>query len=260
MQKVAILGLSCLLAAAASGNEPAKRSAATVESGQVVPHIAVGDNTWSTEFQVINGEDTAQSFSLNFWDSRGVRMDLDLFDQNGVSLGRHKVFTSVVEPRGIVFLRTKNTGPLKVGYAVLGSNGFATVSVTAIITNAFAGQTSFRASVPGLADTSKNLRTAFTNTQGFSTCIAWKSGSSFEQQNITTIIRDPLGKELCRERRNLLPGEHQAFCLSDRLTCVAGRDGLVDIFADQGIAGIAFTFDPEGRFWTQIPSNIAILQ
>ena len=43
--------------------EPARRDLGSIESGGVVPHIAVGGDTWSTDFDLVCLENSAQPFT-----------------------------------------------------------------------------------------------------------------------------------------------------------------------------------------------------
>ena len=54
----------------------------------------------------------------------------------------------------------------------------------------------------------------------------------------------------------LQAGWHTAFCLWEKLPLTVDRVGVVDVTTNTGITGIAFTFDPNGRFWTQIPYDV----
>ncbi len=251
--KIAILALAMMSLRAA---EPERRSLGSISSGTTIPQIAVGDNTWSTEFQIMNLEKDPVAFTLGFYNTQGNTMPLDLYDTNDQFIGRMSKFSGQVPLVGAVFLRTRNTGLLQEGYAVLENTDPRKVSVTAIITNSFAGQTNFRASVPALATFNHTLRTPFTNTQGFNTCVAIKSDAG-AIQNVEVIARDANGGDLLPRYHFTLPArQHEAFCLHEILPQTIGRQGVVEIIVNTGITGIAFTFDPGGRFWTQIPYDV----
>ena len=238
--------------------EPAKRELGSIESGGVVPHIAVGGDTWSTDFDIICLENSAQPFTLSFYDSQGDAMALELYDENGQFIGSKVSHTGVVPQQGAIFLRTRNTGAvLKQGYAVLENTDSRNVGVTAIITNSFAGQANLRASVPALNTFNHRLRLPFTNTNGFNTCIAFRSDAPAATQNIQVTAMDASGGQLGTPHlMTLQAGWHTAFCLWEILPDTVGRVGVVDVTTNTGITGIAFTFDPNGRFWTQIPYDV----
>ena len=124
--------------------EAEKRGLGMIRSGPAVPHIAVGGDTWSTDFDIICMANSAQPFTLSFYDSQGDAMALELYDENGQFIGSKVSHTGVVPQQGAIFLRTRNTGAvLKQGYAVLENTDSRNVGVTAIITNSFAGKRTF---------------------------------------------------------------------------------------------------------------------
>jgi hypothetical protein len=249
----------CLfLALTLQAAEAEKRGLGMIRSGPAVPHIAVGADTWSTDFDIVCLSNTAQAFTLSFYDSQGDAMSLDLYDENGQFIGTKVSHTGVVPQQGVIFLRTRNTGAvLKQGYAVLENTDPRDVGVTAIITNSFAGQANFRASVPALSTFNHRLRLPFTNTNGFNTCIAFRSDAPAATQSIQVTAMDASGGQLgTPHHMTLQAGWHTAFCLWEILPLTVGKVGVVDVTTNTGITGIAFTFDPNGRFWTQIPYDV----
>ena len=202
---------------------------------------------------------------LAFFDSDGAFMELDPFDSQGAPLGSFSRFRVTIPPQGSVVVATSKTGPLKAGYALfaafdddfLGPPGFQPVGVNAVITKSFTGQPEFRTSVPGLPVLQERLRLPFSNAGGFNTCVAWNSDFVDESQNITIIARGPSGQEMCRSSSALSRFQHEAFCLADRLPCVPGQHGMVEIAADGGgIAAIGLAADPSGRLWTLTPYEV----
>ena len=202
---------------------------------------------------------------LAFFDSDGAFMELDPFDSQGAPLGSFSRFRVTIPPQGSVVVATSKTGPLKAGYALfaafdddfLGPPGFQPVGVNAVITKSFTGQPEFRTSVPGLPVLQERLRLHFSNAGGFNTCVAWNSDFVDESQNITIIARGPSGQEMCRSSSALSLFQHEAFCLADRLPCVPGQHGMVEIAADGGgIAAIGLAADPSGRLWTLTPYEV----
>ncbi len=231
------------------GVEPVEKEFGSIDSGTTIPHYATGDGVWSTEFRIWNLERLPQGIELRFFDSDGNEQVLGIWEGNRF-IGDVVGITGTIAPGGVAIIGTRPNGPLRVGYAELNSEAFLEIGMDAVITNG----ANFRTSVPGLARFQDHLRFPFTNSQGSVSCIAWRSDA---QQNVTIIARDGDGNELCRDSKLLADNQHEAFCLSDRLPCVSGRDGLIEIITDfVGLTAISLTSDPLGRLWTTVPQSI----
>ncbi len=238
MKRIALL-LFC--ASMAWGAEPEEKDFGSIDSGYTVPHLAVGDGVWTTEFRVFSLEDFLQAFTIRFFDSNGDPLELDVDVPGGASLGMVDTVLGGVKPGGVLRFQAGPAGPLKVGYAILETSEFSGLGIDAVITNG----ASFQTSVPGMRRFQSHLRFPFVNSGGFVSCIAWKSDAN---QGVTVIARDGDGKEMCRDSSELAAGQHGAFCLLDRLPCVADRDGLVEVVTDfVGLTAISLTADPLGR-------------
>ena len=230
-----------------------------IEAGSIIPRIAAGGGTWSTEFRIFSLDGSAHDVRLDFFnqDGLGVPLELDLTDDEGDPLGSFSSFSTSVQPDTALVVRAPATGPLKAGWAGMAVDGSAEtrspegqeVGVTALITN---GE-SFRAEIPGLPALQRQLRMIFDNTKGFNTCVALTSIGTNETQEVTMIARARDGTELCRASSSMEPLQHDPFCLADRLSCVPGNAGILDIMGDQGVAAIGLAADSNGRFWTQLP-------
>lgn len=232
------------------GAEPDKKEFGSIDSGKTIPHIAVGDGVWTTEFRVYSLENFLQAFTVRFFDSNGNALSLNVDVPGGSSIGPSTGVLGGVEPGGIVRFVAGPAGPLKTGYAVLETSEFSGLAIDAVITNG----ANFRTSIPGMRRFQDHLRFPFVNSGGSVSCIAWKSDA---RQNVTIIARDGAGGELCRQTKALGDEQHEAFCLADRLPCVAGRDGLIEIVTDfVGLTAISLTADPLGRLWTTIPQDL----
>lgn len=247
MKKVALLLLSVSML---SGAEPPKKDFGSIDSGYTIPHLAVGGGVWTTEFRVFSLEDFIQAFTVRFFDSNGDPLVLDIDVPGGPSLDPGDTVLGGVKAGGIVRFRAGPAGPLKVGYAILETSEFSGLAIDAVITNGAAFQTS----VPGMRRFQGPLRFPFVNSGGFVSCVAWKSDT---RQDVTMIVRDGDGVELCRAESELADDQHEAFCLQDRLPCVADQDGLMEVgFSSVGVSAISLTADPLGRLWTTVPYDL----
>lgn len=240
---VGLIGLVCF------GAEPDRKEFGSIDSGNTIPHIAVGDGVWTTEFRVYSLENFLQAFVLRFFDSAGNPLRLNVDSPTGF-IGQVDAIAGSVNPGGIVRFSAGPAGPLTVGYAILDTAEFSGLAIDAVITNG----ANFRTSVPGMRRFQSHLRFPFVNSGGSVSCIAWKSNAG---QGVTIVARDAEGQELCRHSAQLADGQHEAFCLQDRLPCVANRDGLVEVMTDfVGLTAISLTADPLGRLWTTVPQSI----
>jgi hypothetical protein len=84
--------------------------------------------------------------------------------------------------------------------------------------------------------------------------MAWVNPSS-SPQTVSLIAHGPNGAELCRTSRQLAPGAHEAFYVSDQVACSAGVDGLLDLATSDGpgVAVVGLFFDAAGPFTSNPP-------
>ncbi len=268
IRKLTLQSAVLLLAftSSAFGKDPAIVELGRIQSGQVVPQIAAGLGEWSTAFQIFNLDPSGDSheITLNFFQGVGDPLALELFDESGVSLGTMSSYDATLNAGGSTAIRTSTAGNLRVGYAVLemkgdddvGVPGFQLVGMTAILTRA--GADNFRTAVPALPTLQDRLRLPFNYTGGFVTCVAWANISS-QAQTVSLTARNLAGQSLSgtAAEKTLDPGEHEAFCLADRISEVSGNEGVVEITSDGGgIAAIGLAADSAFRIWTVTPYEI----
>ena len=252
--------------------EPARVDLGTTTSGQIVPRIAVGDDQWSTEFQIFNLDAVEHDVSLAFVDANTMSADpaavtglpLELFDVTGNSLGEPSAeFMTTVPSNGSVTLRTSSSRELRTGFAVfrsargsgLGLPGIQEVGINTVIMRSVEGA-DFRTSVPAVPPYQERMRLPFLYTGGRVTCLALTS-LVVPSQAVTLIARDPGGQEMCRTSSTQQGIRHEAFCLADRLFCVAGQDGTVEIVGENGgLAAIGLAADQTFRLWTSTPYEL----
>ena len=235
----------------ALGAEPKGKEFGWIESGQIMPQVPIGDNRWSMEFVVISLEETAQVFTVTFYDSDGEPMQVPLEGR-----GETAVWADSVPPHGARSVRTGNTGSLRQGYARLESDELSGFAFYGVLTSAEPAGTRppFRTFVPGMSRLEDQQRLFFNNTGGNTTCVAIVS-QAFTSLNESLIVvaRDENGSEF---QRMALPDfdrdQHRAFCLPDALPFTANRRGVLDIFGGFH-AAIGFTFDSQGKFYTEAP-------
>lgn len=240
-----LIGLGFCFAA-----EPDKKEFGGIDSGKTIPHIAVGDGVWSTEFRVYSLENFAQAFSVRFFDSSGTPLSLNIDVPGRGPIGASEIVIGSVDAGGIALFSAGPAGALKVGYAILETSQFSGLAIDAVITNG----ANFRTPVPGMRRFQDHLRFPFVNSRGSVSCVAWKSDS---RQGVTIVARDSQGQELCRHSQQLNDGQHRAFCLQDVLPCVADRDGLVEVMTDSvGLTAVSLTADRLGRLWTTVPQSL----
>ena len=245
--KLLLVGL--IAAGFCVGAEPGEKEFGSIDSGKTIPHIAVGDGVWATEFRVYSLENFLQAFVLRFFDSDGRPLLLNVDSPTGF-IGQVDAIAGSLNAGGIARFSAGPAGPLKVGYAILETSEFSGIAIDAVITNG----ASFRTSIPGMRRFQDHLRFPFVNSGGSVSCIAWKSDAG---QRVTIVARDSQGHELCRDSRQLNDNQHEAFCLADRLPCVANRDGLLEVTTDfVGLTAISLTADPLGRLWTTVPQSL----
>ena len=167
MRGTLLVGLVLCFGLAAE--EPPSSSVGRIESGRIIPHYAVGDGIWSTEFRIFSLSAATVRFSLEFFDSSGNKQPLEIS-----SFGLAQKIEGTVLPFGGLRLEAGSSGPLKIGYAVLSSAEFRGLGIDAVITNG----ANFRTSVPGMSATQPHIRVPFKNSQGSVSCIAWKSNDT----------------------------------------------------------------------------------
>lgn len=252
MRAITVL-MAAMVLSIAPASEKERRDFGWIESGAVIPQVAIGDNRWSMEFIVMSLEETTQVFTVTFRNGAGELMSVPL-----EGLGNNSVWADSVPQGGVRRVRTSNTGPLRQGYAVMEVSGNITgsnLAFYAVLTSSEPAGTRppFRTFVPGMDDLESRQRLFFNNTEGNVTCAAvvGKQFLSFEDP-IRIIARDTNGAELQRTTLGTLDrNQHTAFCLPDLIPVTAGRRGILDILGDGGIIG--FTFDPDGKFHTEAP-------
>jgi hypothetical protein len=247
---------ACLFAAVALGadGKSQPKDAARVFIGDIVPQIAVG-GSWSTEIQVMNArfDDAAESFTIRFLDENGNDVALPVVGQ-----GMRTSVSGVVQPRGAVFFELAGGQTTQVGIALAESGTAGGVVMNAVLTQKVAGRPDFQASVPSTDRLGTNFQFPFRNDGPYTTTVAFVSNSN---QTLTLIARDADGIELCRVGRQMNVGQHVSFLVADPawLPCAADRFGVIEIVPAEGGSGtaIAFLFNDQGAFTTQLPFEIA---
>lgn len=248
-----ILLTACLFSAVVLGADR-ERDIATVNIGDILPQITVG-GAWSTEIQLMNArfDDQAEQFTIRFLDGNGNAMALPVVGQ-----GMRTTISGVVQPRGALFFELAGGPTTMVGIALAESGTSGGVVMNAVLTQKVAGRPDFQASVPSTDRFGSNFQFPFRNDGPYTTTAAFVSNSN---QTLTAIARDGAGMELCRVGRQMTVGQHVSFLVSDPawLPCSADRQGIIEIVPANGGSGamIAFLFNDQGAFTTQLPFEIA---
>ncbi|MDA0204804.1 MAG: hypothetical protein O3A53_08275 [Acidobacteria bacterium] len=247
--------IACLFAAVGLGADrgPQERDLANVFIGDILPQIAVG-GAWSTEIQVMNArfDDVAESFTIRFLDENGNAMALPVVGQ-----GMQTSVSGVVQPRGVAFFELAGGASTLVGAALAESGTSGGVVMNAVLTKKVDGRPDFQASVPSTDRFGTNFQFPFRNDGPYTTTVAFLSNAD---QTLTAIARDAAGIELCRVEQQMTAGQHVSFLVSDLawLPCTADAQGVIEIVPAEGGSGtmIAFLFNDQGAFTTQIPFEI----
>jgi hypothetical protein len=132
--------------------------------------------------------------------------------------------------------------------------GSGLLGVNAIYTQTVPGRPPFQSSIPLLSPRT-HVRLPFSNLRPLTTTLAWVNPGA-EEGDVTLIARDENGVELCRSSTQLAAGGHEAFLVRDRLSCAAGRQGLLEIqAAGEGVASVGYYFHDSGPFTSNLPSD-----
>ena len=243
-----LLALACVVTAA----EPRRREFGGIDSGNTITHYASGSQTFSTEFQIMNLEDTPIPFVMSIFNSAGDPQDIDLRDSDGNLVSTGAVYADIVQPGGIIRLITPfATDENKQGFVLFDSPGFSDLGIQAIITSYANGQPQFRTAVPALRRFQDFIRIPFTERNGLFSGIAWKADAN---QGVTIVARRNDGSEICRKSYEVIDDTHAAFLLRDELPCAVGNEGVLEIISDfVGITAIGLIFDEQLRMWTSMP-------
>ncbi len=250
-----IILFACLFAAAGLGAEKGsqERDLAHVYIGDILPQIVVG-GAWSTEIQLMNARftDEAESFTIRFLDENGNDIALPV-----VGEGMKTSISGVVQPRGAVFFELAGGPTTLVGIALAESVTSGGVAMNAVLTQKVDGRPDFQASVPSTDRFGSNFQFPYRNDGPYTTTVAFVSNSN---QTLTAIARNADGMELCRVGRQMTVGQHVSFLVSDPawLPCSADTQGVIEIVPAEGGSGaaIAFLFNDQGAFTTQLPFEI----
>jgi hypothetical protein len=78
MRAIAVLMVAAIVLSIASASEKERREFGWIESGAVIPQVAIGDNRWSMEFIVMSLEETTQVFTVTFRNGAGEPMTVPL--------------------------------------------------------------------------------------------------------------------------------------------------------------------------------------
>jgi len=223
--------------------------------GDVLPQIAVG-GAWSTEIQLMNArfDDEAEPFTIRFLDENGNDLALPVVGQGTVTS-----VSGVVQPRGAVFFELAG-GPITlVGVALAEAGTSGGVVMNAVLTQKVDGRPDFQASVPSTDRFGTNFQFPYRNDGPYTTTVAFVSNAD---QTLTAIARDSDGTELCRVGQQMTVGQHVSFLISDPawLPCTADTKGVIEIVPAEGGSGtmIAFLFNDQGAFTTQLPFEIGL--
>jgi hypothetical protein len=219
----------------------------SIARGALLPQIAAGTG-FTTDFQLFDLADVSErAFALEFADSEGEAMELDLQDA-----GSRSGLEGVVPAGGAVFQGTLSAGDVRSGYASQ-AVGSGLLAVNALYTQEVPGRPPFQASIP-LLSPAAHARLPFSNVPPLTTSLAWVNAGA-EPKDVQLTARDESGAELCSATARLAGGAHEAFVVRDRLTCTAGRQGLLEIQADgEGVPSIGFYFHDAGPFTSLLPA------
>lgn len=243
--------IAILLAAGvlATAGEPKPRASGDFGAGKVLPQVVAG-GAWSTDIQLMHAhdEDIPQPWTLQFFGSNGAPLNMPV-----QGLGQTSVVVGVLPARGATLLRLTGGATTLAGYAVLSTTDFRGVVMNAVLTQKVPGRPDFQASVPGLDDFGYDFQFPFRNDGPYTTTFAFVSGNG---QQVTAIARNEDGVEMCRSTWNAEDGEHAGILLTDRLPCTAGVRGVMEIIPQWWGSLIAFLFNDDGAFTTQLPYEI----
>lgn len=241
------LALTCTLVAADN-----RKEFGSIDSGNTITHYASGSQTFSTEFQIMNLEDTPIPFVMNIFNSAGDPQDIDLRDSDGNLVSTGAVYAGIVNPGGMVRLITPfATDENKQGFVTFDSPGFSDLGIQAVITSFAGGQPQFRTAIPALRRFQDFIRMPFTERNGLFSGIAWKIDAN---QVVTIVARRNDGSEICRKSYDVIDDTHNAFLLQTEMPCTVGNEGVLEIISDfVGITAIGLIFDDQLRMWTSMP-------
>jgi hypothetical protein len=226
------------------------------QTGNILPHYAIGSNTWATDFHVFNLNSGSASFVLSFYDNDGNPDALNLFTDTGQPLGAISSFAGVVPAGGAVVLKAPVVPEMHQGYAVLEATDSSSLGLSSTILAVENGEPIFRTFVPGL-EHSDSLRALYFDSGDLISGMALANTNPFIDATVNLIFRNRAGAELCRVNKELPAGTHVAFLLRDDVPCTAGTDGVLDIISDNWfVAAIVLVFDQQRRMWTQIPYDL----
>jgi hypothetical protein len=254
MFRIALLLSLCAAAGLPAENHSSEpKNQAAIFIGNVLPQIAAGSG-WSTEIQVMHSrfEDVAEAFTINFYDNSGNALSIPV-----TGLGNAPVpgVSGLLQPRGAAFfvLEADPGAPLLEGFALIESTTPGGATMNAVLTQKVDGRPDFQASIPSLDQNGTNFQFPFRNDGASTTTVAFVSSAN---QSITAVARRLDGLELCFQTWQMGAGQHEAFLVSDRLPCSAGKGGVVEIVPEHSGAMIAFLFNDFGAFTTQLPFEI----
>lgn len=233
-----------------------KRESGNIPQGDVLPQVVAG-GAWSTDIQLMHAhdEDFSQPFTIRFFGSTGLPLMMPVVGQ-----GMTSVVMGFLQPRGSTLIQLAGGSATIAGYAILDTIEFRGVTMTAVLTQKVAGRPDFQASIPGLSQLGKNFQFPFRNDGPYTTTLAFVANALFfvavDRQSVLAIARDEQGIEMCRNTWTALDGSHEAFLLSDRLPCSAGRRGVAEVIPSFAGTMIVFLFNDAGAFTTQLPYEI----
>lgn len=236
-----------------------RKSLLITESTTVLPQIASGGDEVNggllTILSFTNLTDSPATFELFFYEQNGapVNMPLAAADAEGnVCLTCPPVLFSGV---GDTLLPGQSLGQIimpngatRVGYAVINSVPSAAVGITATFAQIVPGRPLFMTGIPPSYDLHLRAFMASSDAGGLTSSMALVAARV--DTNITLTFRSNFLNVECSNTFFMPVGSHQAFLLRDKLSCIDGQEGSVEVFG-LGFAGIGIWAHDEGAFVTQ---------
>lgn len=225
----------------------------------VLPQIASGGDEVSgglfTLLSFTNLTDGPATFELFFYDQSGAPVNMPIATADA---GGNPCFTcppALFPGVGDTLLPGQSLGQIimpngetRVGYASISSAPSAAVGITATFAQIVPGRPLFMTGIPPSYDLHLRAFMASVDAGGFTSSMALVAAQV--DTNVTLTFRSNFLNVQCSNTFFMPVGSHQAFLLRDKLSCIDGQEGSVEV-SGRGFAGIGIWAHDEGAFVTQ---------
>ena len=220
---------------------------------EVIAQIADGGG-WKTSVTLVNLQDKAVAYKLNFWDSSGQPLVLPF-----AGIGSRSTLEGTLPVAGSATIETAGTSDtLREGWGELAA-GQGSIGGMAVFCQRIVGRPDFEAVVPLSSRYESRFVLPFDNTAGFTTSMAIVNASYYATAVVTAAFRTEGGQQIMLDQFTLGPQGHIAFSMRERYPQMSGGRGVIE-FSTPGLelSALGLRFNDFGAF-TSFPtlSNLA---